>query len=55
MWGWVAGLGGALFIAALVKTGAWSAMTDMASTYNDCYIDDDDEKDGNDEKDGKQL
>jgi hypothetical protein len=46
MWGWVAALSAALFIAALVKSGAWSAMTDMAATYNDSYIDDDDEKEG---------
>ena len=46
MWGWAAALCGALFIGALVKTGAWSAMTDMAATYNACYIDDEDEDDG---------
>lgn len=46
MWGWAALAGTLLALGTLlVRSGAWSAMTAMAQSYNDSYIDEEDQGD----------
>lgn len=43
-YGWAALAAFVALCALLVRSGAWEAMTSMAQTYNDGYIDDDDDE-----------